>query len=596
MKLKFQSKYLSIDYFEEVSIPEFTLLTGVNGSGKTHLMQAIQKGHVTVEGARNSRIVYFNYENFKLDNEASISPFEISNLRKSAWGEFINRQDSNTKGVIEAAKNGLGDHYLLIKKMSEQKELSIWQLPRTAFEDESTFNAFQTYKFQIEEHLKNVDKARGDGRGSAYLAAIRKITKSLDECSEDEFQEHYIPYVLKGDFLPVQLGRIFADYFRKYDENEYRKFQNTSNGGMFPLLSADEFEAKNGPRPWVLVNELLSQFRGFPYRVNSPEGSHRDSDFKIKLVHQERPEVSPEFSELSSGERILLALVASIYKSRSDNQFPGILLLDEVDASLHPSMISNLLNTIREVFLKRGVLTLLATHSPTTIALAPEDSIHVVNPAGPKRIEQKNQNAALEILTEGFATLEKGVKLFDQVSRSPVTVISEGHNTKYLESALKHSGIENVEIVTGVENKTGKTQLKVLYDFFSKIPHDKKVIFVWDCDCVDYKSLPEVGNTVPFVFSRTENTLAKSGIENLFDEKLFTAEFLVTISKPNEPVLTNFHESSKSKFQQMILGRNNAQDFQNFRAFVEKVNSLLKSESSLVDQDDKVRSELSPVT
>jgi len=55
------------------------------------------------------------------------------------------------------------------------------------------------------------------------------------------------------------------------------------------------------------------------------------------------------------------------------------LLLDEVDASLHPSMIKNLLDVIEKIFLKNGCKVILATHSPTTVALAPEESIYEIS-------------------------------------------------------------------------------------------------------------------------------------------------------------------------------------------------------------------------
>lgn len=64
-----------------------------------------------------------------------------------------------------------------------------------------------------------------------------------------------------------------------------------------------------------------------------------------------------------------MALVASIYKSSSDGAFPDILLLDELDASLHPSMIKNMIGVIEDIFLEQGIKVILVTHSPSTIAL-----------------------------------------------------------------------------------------------------------------------------------------------------------------------------------------------------------------------------------
>jgi hypothetical protein len=47
----------------------------------------------------------------------------------------------------------------------------------------------------------------------------------------------------------------------------------------------------------------------------------------------------------------------------------------------------------------------MVTHSPSTIALAPEESIFVMNKEGENRIEKSSKEKALDILTEGFVSL-----------------------------------------------------------------------------------------------------------------------------------------------------------------------------------------------
>ena len=40
MNLKFLEEHLSIKQFNDVELKDFTVLTGLNGSGKSHLLQA----------------------------------------------------------------------------------------------------------------------------------------------------------------------------------------------------------------------------------------------------------------------------------------------------------------------------------------------------------------------------------------------------------------------------------------------------------------------------------------------------------------------------------------------------------------------------
>jgi len=138
--------------------------------------------------------------------------------------------------------------------------------------------------------------------------------------------------------------------------------------------------------------------------VVSPEGMDINGEYVFKLKHKYK-DIEISFEDLSSGEKILMALVASIYKSQSDGVFPDILLLDEIDATLHPSMIKNLLKVIENIFLAKGVKVIFTTHSPTTVALAPNDSIYVMKKDGLDRIQKTSKEKAIKILTEGIPTL-----------------------------------------------------------------------------------------------------------------------------------------------------------------------------------------------
>jgi predicted ATPase len=50
MKLIYQKDHLSITQFNPIDIPDFTILTGINGAGKSHLLQAIENRSVLVDG------------------------------------------------------------------------------------------------------------------------------------------------------------------------------------------------------------------------------------------------------------------------------------------------------------------------------------------------------------------------------------------------------------------------------------------------------------------------------------------------------------------------------------------------------------------
>ena len=340
-------------------------------------------------------------------------------------------------------------------------------------------------------------------------------------------------------------------------------------------MNDQEFVSIYGEKPWDVINQILEQFDTLTYKVNSPEGLDYLDSYQLKLKHTEKHDVEIDFNSLSSGEKILMALVASVYKSSSDKHFPDVLLLDEVDASLHPSMMKNMLSVMEKIFLLQGVKVILVTHSPTTIALAPEDSIFVMNRSGLNRIEKKSKQEALEILTQGYATIKQGLRLFDEVAKFEFTLITEGRNTRLIEKAFQLHGIEDVEVLSGIEGISGKDQLKTLFDFFSCTNHEKKVIFVWDCD-VSFELQPK-NNTYPFMLpSNDSNNIAKKGIENMFPEELFSG-YIKTIIMSNGDVKSEFDGTRKKDFEKFILDRNKIDDFKKFSGLAKEIRQVKNS-------------------
>ena len=88
-------------------------------------------------------------------------------------------------------------------------------------------------------------------------------------------------------------------------------------------------------------------------------------------------------------------------------ELPRVLLLDEPDASLHPSMVRSLLWVVKDVFCERyDVQVILATHSPSAIALAPEESLYTMHRVGDPRLRKApSRDDALKGLMVGVPTL-----------------------------------------------------------------------------------------------------------------------------------------------------------------------------------------------
>jgi len=164
---------------------------------------------------------------------------------------------------------------------------------------------------------------------------------------------------------------------------------------------------KHGRPPWETLNEVL-KVAEFEYSVNSPVGVDLLDYYIVRLTSKSGEIVTP--SDLSSGEQTILQVVLWLYYSQHHGEFPKLMLLDEPDAHLHPAMTRQFLAVLHEVLVKRyGVRIILATHSPSTVALAPEGSIFEMKRAGEVQASPSKQHA-IGLLTSGLLTVGEGTR------------------------------------------------------------------------------------------------------------------------------------------------------------------------------------------
>lgn len=390
------------------------------------------------------------------------------------------------------------------------------------------------------------------------------------------------------NYLATSIGSIFTIYKIR----QYRHFHDEWEFSGYNA-SRDELEKTFSGRfetPWDVMNELLETVHRhaesddvFNFEITDPGSDILRGEevsnyvFSPQLIDKSTGEPR-DFQYLSSGEQVLLALAITIYESQRGFEFPRLILLDEIDATLHPSMIKALLRTLKDVFVQRGIKVLLATHAPTTVALAREEEVYVVNP-GPvaRKIEHMPRGQAMNMITEGYVTLDSGVALFNEVSKLGLCIITEGYNTKIIEKALEYLGQADVEVVTGAEGRSGKDQLRVLYDFFRLVSHRTKVLFVLDSDVSDTWPA-ETDSTFHLRLPlNADNSLVTSGIENMFPEDLvrpFIKQIIERQGESERVLKTVFDRSKKADFAMLVSSRGQREDFGKFTCVLDKLNEV----------------------
>lgn len=595
MKLQFLKPYPNSSItkkFDDLKLNDFTVITGKNGVGKTHFLEAIvhNENYISIDGGSNA--IYFNYNDFIIDNTQINQQRNKSILKKknSNYNE-ISQEIENIRNRIQAEifvpfynffnqNNNLANkiYNTLIGKVSFF-DLLPWdnyreELLSISTDEEILKRMYDKLKELVDVFLQNKNK-----KFNKYFEKAKYLNIPFNSLSYDHFQ-------YQENWLGQLLENEFKEYIKKYDRAKKEVETRSSEQETMAQIKKKTIDIV-GIAPWNLLNDILKAYDCNGYLIDEDLVNKVESfvnldqqPLNIQLKnYKNNKQIS--LDRLSSGEKTLFALAVALYRQEKDENLPTVILLDEIDSSLHPSMSKQLLNVLENIFVKKYKLKIImVTHSPSTVALSPDDSIYVMeNDDGKIFLNKRTKEEAIKFLSDGFATYDEGLSFLDKLLNNvKISILTEGNNTKYIEQAIKliePSLLDVVEIIKGAEEKTGKTQLKTLFDFISKIEHNQNIFFVWDGDCGEYRKLNEINKVVPFVFDiNNNNNIAKKGIENLFEESLFEG-FCTEIKKSDGTINYNFEENKKNDFFSLIETRNNKDDFKNFESLINKLKSLV---------------------
>jgi AAA domain, putative AbiEii toxin, Type IV TA system len=409
--LSFVRVHKSITSLEPISLPNFTVLTGVNGSGKTHLLMAIQGGQVASSLVTDptADVRVFDSSNIVPKDTGSFDP-AVDQTRRSQWFQVMEDfREKHFPGLQQSVISlGVPSSHCLTASRIDSLNVEVLN---------SIFNDPDRAE-QVHAHIRTLLRSHGATVGQYTITNIgdekwRKLAPRLIDRSPEQFlaasQADFFRNkdFLWGDVDPFQqaFGQVFATYRSLVHENDRLEKYPPLFPSLQRFLSERDFLTEYGAPPWDFVNKIL-ETSNLDFRVDSPP-MHETVSYEPKLRKQSK-DVEMRFQDLSSGEKVLMSFALCIYNSQESRQaksFPKLLLLDEIDAPLHPSMAAALINTIQNVLVReRDIAVILTTHSPSTVALAPDESIYAMDPTGP-RVTKVSKGKALTLLTAGVPTL-----------------------------------------------------------------------------------------------------------------------------------------------------------------------------------------------
>lgn len=391
MEIKFEGKYKSITSFNWTEIPKFVVITGPNGTGKSQLLDLIYNT-ITNNQVTSERVSII---------DADIKPNEITFL-KGEW------QLQNTGHVSLFTIQQQLDNY---------------------------FNNLQqgNYRYNQSNQIK---------LNYAYQEILKKTGKQHNTISKEEFFEHFPELLIEQESqLSQKIGEVFYNY--RLSEIEL----------LSKKISEEEIKKEIGEKPWIVLREIIKESK-LPFDTNDPSENGIRDGFQLKLTHQILNE-EINFNDLSSGEKVLISLVFYLYNSQEKKVFPKLLLLDEPDAHLHPSMSQQFLNVVKNVLVdKFGVQVIMTTHSPSTVILAPTDSIYEMSRVEPRIKKSTSKNHSVSLLTAGLVYVGEGTKYFLVEDVDDVSFYSFAYNQLTTENQID-ANIPLVFIPASTKEKSG---------------------------------------------------------------------------------------------------------------------------------------------
>lgn len=414
MRLSFNRRFKSITHFDPIDLPDFTVLTGVNGAGKSHLLEAIENDAVSVESIPPNQpqglrpIRRFDSNTLFPNDTGPFSAAQISQEQSSFWTEITQHRDQQLNPFKDSLKQfgiptleSLGVKELLSLSMQDFAALGVstelaGQIQTAIVNAATNANQYVTSMF-----IRNDPQNR-----TRLMSSINSAAKMpVFAMEQDDFFSEYPKLWQPVDLFQQSFARLFSAYQRQWSQNKLKAAAN-AEGEKIAFLSELQFVEKHGAAPWNFLNEILTVAE-LDFRISEPY-KWDDRPYEPILTDIKR-DVRIKFNDLSSGERILMSFALCLYHASDPNSaadFPKIILFDEIDAPLHPSMTRSLLRTIELTLVeKHQIKVILTTHSPSTVALAPDRSIFVMQKQGPSRLQATSKDAALGILTSGVPTL-----------------------------------------------------------------------------------------------------------------------------------------------------------------------------------------------
>ena len=430
MDICIRRPYKTINPFELRDLPDLVVLTGENGTGKTQLLEYLFYGS-------------------RLNESGEVAPLQEGDESFKEMPEAFTEQ-----GPL-----GEGDYHIVlpceIRVNGNRLTNVVYRGVQAPTVDVgSKFNLDKLYAggeniaqkhlfYKTHSVLKNLDEM-GTEELTSYFNSVLGVKKS-SRSSDAQY-----PELTTADIEIIKrIEKDFpdSDYFK--DPFYYVAFQQPPQGKVFTAnLKFLYFQywariqagMTVGQAPWEAFNQI-GEMLNFKFELDEPRIDEKK--FDVRLRDKDRKVfISPD--SLSSGEKVIFSLFVAMYTTHSQEHLPGLIIFDEPDAYLHPSLCGTMLRVIRDVLIgEHNIKVIMTTHSPTTVAILPEPSLYCMHDGV---MEKVTKQKAILSLTAGLNTISV---YYENVKQ----VFVEADNDNLFLSQVYHHAMAAGELVDDINLK-----------------------------------------------------------------------------------------------------------------------------------------------
>lgn len=411
ISLKLLERYKSLqEGFEWSNIPPFAVITGVNGVGKTQLLEAIRgRTNGANHGGKNQSIL-----------REITAPSGPVNL---VFSENTTQRGLSLNGLIEYVNN-VDQRLVQIRNLEQQ--INNYQNNINNLHHQYSQTSERVGRLQIENRIKTQEGYIRDLQNEklnvniyAYDEELKRIAHKLSK-KVDDLTEEEIRLLAIDNFESLTT----VDELTRFVTNENLRYMRR----VTHLAETHQDEERESlvaqERPYQTINRLFRQY-GFDY-FDMLDPFPFDGKLDGEIRFQGKGGEVVDYNSLSSGEQAIVQFVIWSYGQDFRGNRLDTMVIDEPDAHLHPSMCKMMVEIFSEMSAKKevgggGIRIMITTHSPSTVAFTPEGSLFVMQrEADNKRvIKPTTSEEAVEILSDGIFTFSRAMSRFSLLSTSP---------------------------------------------------------------------------------------------------------------------------------------------------------------------------------